>query len=355
MKINIVRNNQYFGPYDESALLAYVNAGQILLQDKAIAVGDATEHTVKHFLKSANLKPRRQHKGNVFSQLKAIGSELLFPHTTLFSKSFLLDSRFLIFVLVGLLPMIFMLIPQREGFFFIEICLYFAIIWGLFFYNIFKTPQVKLRISLSVFFITPICMFIIWDCLGLPSLNPFYEFAEAPFPQNMIGYIFGVGFTEELCKAIPLLIVLYYAKEPLIPQTIVFYGLISGIAFGVYEGVEYQTHMNLRQFEIGMQEDIMGAYAINFYANILRLTSLPFVHACWCGMTGYFLSFANLYPKYRIGLYFLAFTIPALIHGLYDSVTGIFPVISLLILFLGVTLLMVYLKQTVNYQSKLRN
>lgn len=80
---------------------------------------------------------------------------------------------------------------------------------------------------------------------------------------------------------------------------------------------------------------------------------LPFLHACWCGITGYFLAFANLYPKYRKGLYVLAFTIPALIHGLYDSISG-WPIVSLFLVFIGLMLLMVYLKQGGNYQSKLR-
>ena len=176
----------------------------------------------------------------------------------------------------------------------------------------------------------------------MPKLNPFYAFTETPFPLSVIGYTLGVGITEEIAKAVPLLIILYRAKEPLIPQTVVYYGLISGIAFGVWEGVEYQMTVNAEQ-----------EYTVSFYLNILRLTSLPFLHACWCGITGYFLSFANLYPKYRKGLYVLAFTIPALIHGLYDSISS-WPFVSLFMVFIGLMLLMVYLKQSVNYQSKLR-
>lgn len=46
MNIYIIRNNQKFGPYTESALLSYVNNGQVLVQDKAIKDGDLQEHTV---------------------------------------------------------------------------------------------------------------------------------------------------------------------------------------------------------------------------------------------------------------------------------------------------------------------
>lgn len=342
--IYIIRNNQQFGPYDENTLLQYVNSGQVLKQDRAIEVGGTNEQTVAFYLKRAGLKPRIQNKGNIISQLTAIGSELIFPRTALFSKQFLSDQRFMILALVGLLPMVIMNIPLGGFFIFYEVSLYFSIIWGLFFYASFKTPQVKLKTTLLVFFLTQGFVILIWG-FRLPLLNPFYYFiAEGtPFPLTVLGYTLGVGVTEEFAKMIPLIIILRKAKEPLIPQTIVYYALMSGIAFGVWEGIKYQREVNA-EFE----------YDASFFLNILRLTSLPFLHACWCGIAGYFLSFAHLYPKYRRGLYVLALAIPAIIHGLYDSLT-VFPIVPLVLVFFGLMLLTIYLKQGVNYQSKLRN
>ena len=160
--------------------------------------------------------------------------------------------------------------------------------------------------------------------------------------MRIVFYLFAVGITEEMVKAVPLWIVLARSKEPLIPQTLVFYGLMSGIAFGVFEGVEYQMTVNA-----------VLDYTSSFFLNIARLTSLPFLHAVWCGIAGYFSAFAMLYPKYRKSLYFLAIAVPAVLHGLYDSLGGGF--IGVLISFVGVALLMTYLKKSVNYQSKLRN
>ena len=79
MNIYVIRNAQRFGPYDEKTLLSYVNNGQILKQDKAIAVGDSLEQTVGFYLKRANLRYNVPNKGNIISQLSAIGSELIFP------------------------------------------------------------------------------------------------------------------------------------------------------------------------------------------------------------------------------------------------------------------------------------
>jgi len=216
----------------------------------------------------------------------------------------------------------------------------------VFFYYFFKTHQVTVKTTVSVFFLTQAFVFAIWDVLGLARLNPMYNLVNTAFPLNLIGYILGVGLTEELAKMLPLLIICRKAKGPLIPQTVVYYGLMSGIAFGVFEGVQYQMTVNT-QLE----------YSQSFFMNIARLTSLPFLHAVWCGIAGYFISFANLYPKYRKSLYFLALSIPAVLHGCYDtfcsSLLGM--VVAVPVMVGGVILLMTYLKRGVNYQSKLRS
>ena len=65
MNIYIIRNNQKFGPYTESALLSYVNNGQVLVQDKAIKDGDLQEHTVSYYLRQCGLRPKVTNKGNI--------------------------------------------------------------------------------------------------------------------------------------------------------------------------------------------------------------------------------------------------------------------------------------------------
>jgi RsiW-degrading membrane proteinase PrsW (M82 family) len=227
---------------------------------------------------------------------------------------------------------------------FYVISLYFSIIWGLFFFYFFKTSQINTKTTIALFFILQVFVFIIWDILRFPAwpgISLLYDLTESNyFIFRSIGFILGVGLLEETVKAIPLLLIVYKAKEPYVPQSLVFYGLMSGIAFGVFEGVQYQTSINT-------QLD----YANAFFMNVARLTSLPFLHAIWTGMAGYFIAFANLYPKYRRSLYFLAIFVPAVIHGLYDTLG--WNILGLLLTLMSVILLMSYLKQGVNYQSKL--
>lgn len=344
--IYIIRNNQRFGPYDELTLLSYVNSGQILLSDKAKDATSNEENTVKHLLRKAGHKPKIQHEGNLISQLQNIGTELIISKSTFINKQWFSDKRLLMLALIGLFPSILMFLPIGGFLLFYLIALYFSTIWGVFFYYFFKTPQVSAKTTISVFFLTQVLVFLLWDALRLVSLNPMYHLVNAVFPINMVGYVLGVGLTEELGKLLPLIFISKRTKEPLVPQTLVYYGLMSGIAFGVYEGVQYQITLNA-QLE----------YSASFFMNIARLTSLPFLHAIWCGIAGYFISFAHLYPRYRISLYFLALSVPAVLHGLYDtfcsSSIGMF--IAVPIMIGGVILLMTYLKQGVNYQSKLRN
>ena len=342
----ILRNNQQFGPYSPDVLKTYVEDGKILKHDKAcLASNPQTIQTVGYFLKANGYNVKIKHKGAMFRQLKDIGRELILPGNIFSWKEIRKDSRLLWLALLGLAPaFLIRFFSASPMITFYVISLYFSTIWGLFFFYFFKTPQIKTKTTIALFFILQVVVFVVWDILRLPAwpgINVLYDFTEsANFLLKLIGFILGVGILEEAVKAVPLLLILHRAKEPYIPQSMVFYGLMSGIAFGVFEGVQYQMTFNT-------QLD----YSSAFFMNVARLTSLPFLHAVWAGMAGYFLSFANLYPKYRLSLYFLAIAIPAVIHGLYDTLGWSIP--GLLLTLLSVVLLMSYLKQGVNYQSKL--
>lgn len=343
----IIWNNQDYGPYDVQTIANYVNSGQILLCDQARDVDTGEINSVKKFLNREHIKTKVAHKGSILQQLKDIGGELIFPKGTIFSPKWMRDRALIILALVGMFPSVLMFIPLSSWGTFYCISLYFSIIWGLFFYYIFKTPQVSIKTTVTIFFLEQLFVFVAWDIFGLPNLNLFYKLLDKSFPLSAVGYILGVGITEELAKMLPLLIITARAKEPQIPQTLVFYGLMSGIAFGVFEGVEYQLGMNSTL-----------DYTNSFFHNIARLTSLPFMHSIWCGIAGYFIAFAKLYPKYRLSLYTLALFVPAILHGLYDTLVGqnfILAIAAIGISFIGVIMLNTYLKQGVNYQSKLRS
>ena len=340
--IYVIRNEHDYGPYDEIVVARYVEEGKLLMHDRARDVTTSEDGTIGEFLERRGIKPQIRDKGTVNEQLRAIGSEFIFPKEDMTKRSWLEDKRLLVLAIVGLSLSVLMMLPVGGYLVFYAVSLYFAVIWGIFFYYFFRTRQVRVGTTVSVFFLTQLAVFIIFS--GLNRLNFFYAFTNIAFPFNILGFVLGVGLTEEFVKMLPLLFLVRRAREPLLPQTLVYYGLMSGIAFGVFEGVQYQTTINTQ-----------ADYTTAFLLNIARLTSLPFLHALWGGICGYFVGFANLYPRYRKSLYVLALTIPAVLHGLYDSFAGVAYFISLLIAFGSVLALLTYLSKSNHFRERLKN
>jgi RsiW-degrading membrane proteinase PrsW (M82 family) len=193
-----------------------------------------------------------------------------------------------------------------------------------------------------VFFLVQLIIFTTVFLFRIPDWNPLYKLTSEgnSFISRIIGFTFGVGVFEESVKLISVYLLVRKSKEPLLPQTMVFYGLISGIGFGVFEGVIYQLGVN-------SQLD----YSTSFFLNIARLTSLPFLHAIWSGISSYFLAFSFLYPTNRYSMWVIAIAIPSLLHGLYDTFTWSLP--GLFVSYLGVTLLIIYLKKAKEFQNKI--
>lgn len=340
MQYSIERNNQTFGPYELSTIQTYVYEGKILLQDKVIST-KGENISVRDVLKRNNLKYKIK-SGNIFSQIQSIGLNLLLPKDSISFKTLKEDSKLIIISLVGLAPAFLIRITGATVITFYVIALYFSLIWGLFFYSFFKTFQVSLKKTILIFFSVQILIFFSVFVLDINQFNPFYKLIEDgnPFINRIIGFIFGVGIFEELIKLIPVYFFIKYSKEPLLPQTVVFYGLISGIGFGVFEGVVYQIGVNSKL-----------DYNTSFFMNIARLTSLPFLHAVWSGISSYFIAFYFLYPTKRYAMLLLAILIPAILHGLYDVFT--WSLLGLFIAYFGVALLIIYLKKAKDFQSKI--
>lgn len=341
MPYHIERNGQHHGPYELDALKKYVEDGFILLQDK-IHDPNGASLSVRDVLKSYGINVKVKNNGNVLSQIKSFGTKLLIPKDSLSFKNLKSDKRLLVIALVGLAPAFLIKFTGASVITFYAIALYFSMIWGLFYYSVFSTTQVSIKKAIILFFLTQVVIFILVDILRIPSIHPLYALTgdNNGFISNLIGFTFGVGVFEEFVKLFPVYLLLRKSKEPLIPQTVVFYGLMSGIGFGVFEGVVYQLTVN-------SQLD----YGTSFFMNIARLTCLPFLHSIWAGISSYFLAFSFLYPKNRHSMWVLAIFIPAILHGLYDTLG--WSLLGLFISYLGVPLLVIYLRNAKDFQNKI--
>ena len=352
----IMKEDTILGPFNINDIAEFVHSGLILKRDYAYDVQNPdTFHTVDYLLKRHGKSVSVEHKGNLFSQIKELGQELILPSKIFTKEPWKTDKKLFVLALVGLgLSIILSIAPFMSIFgIFYVVALYFSIIWGLFFYYLFKTEQVKLSLTILLFFGTQALILIVFSIIGIAQINPFERFYDHEnIALGLVSCILGIGVVEEFIKLLPIFLILFFSKYVLQPQTVVFYGLISGIAFGVFEGVQYQMGPN---FEMLIENGVEDGYLYSYLSNIARLTSLPFLHAVWCGIGAYFLAFAFLYPRYRVSLFLLAILIPATIHGIYDYLCFNVPIslATIPIVIIGVVLLMVYLSMDYNFHSKL--
>ena len=249
------------------------------------------------------------------------------------------DNRnLLVITSIGLVPMILLALFFGNisiKLVFTMTALYFSILWAIIFYHMFPAPKIQISTSIFCFLGTGLVSISI---LSLVFRSPFLHVPfhwigpERDLLVRAAGFFLWVSVPEELCKAL-MLYVLSKRAETFIPRTMVYYGMICGLGFGIYEGLDYQLNHNL-EFAEGVPGDFL-------YLNLLRLTSLPVLHSIWTGIAGFFLGFGYVYPKRRAILFVMGITIPAILHGLFNTFNG--SLVSLGIAIFSVLMLSLYM------------
>ena len=153
--------------------------------------------------------------------------------------------------------------------------------------------------------------------------------------------IWTVGLPEELAKAIPILAValIYSGRRNLTPRDYLFLGAVSGLVFGASEVVHYFTVNGLAEFYLTVKsaipsiEQLLSAghsapdsvfaaliapvryFVLDF---VWRFLTDPITHACWSGLTGYFIGLAatRRHPWYAVA--WIGLVAAAILHGLND-------------------------------------
>ena len=155
--------------------------------------------------------------------------------------------------------------------------------------------------------------------------------------------IYSVGLPEELAKAIPVLaIALIYrlaGRHELTPRDYLFLGAVSGLAFGASEVVHYFTVNGLAEFYLTVQSAIPSIeqlirtghsapasvfaaliepvryFVLNF---VWRFLTDPITHACWAGLTGYFIGLAVTGRHRWYTVAWIGLAAAAILHGFND-------------------------------------
>jgi RsiW-degrading membrane proteinase PrsW (M82 family) len=133
---------------------------------------------------------------------------------------------------------------------------------------------------------------------------------ENGFLLSMLGFTFGVGFCEEVCKLFPLL--WHYKRTAKLDLSgAVVWGLASGIGFGVSEGITYSS-----DYYNGIHTG--GIYAVRFVSCVA-------LHAIWNGFSAVLLwrwqadlEAIDRWWEWFIPLFKIA-GVSMVLHALYDT------------------------------------
>lgn len=277
----------------------------------------------------------RQGLREISDDIRALRGYVLAPLTKMQNLDWLQDQKFLILSAFGLVPLAVIDFIASAGDLhsaYWAIAFYFSAFWAFFFYVQFAPKGLHRSIALSAFFITALLSIaVLLVAIGLPPLRWVREGLDSENTLvSIASYIVGVGIPEELCKlGVIFWILKRLEREKPTPDLVMFYGLMSGLGFGIFEGIQYQMGANTRL-----------ASSATYLMNMLRLTSLPFLHAIWTAIAAYYLTLIKNYPARRKGLIVLAVAFPGVMHGLYDSLQS--NSLSFLVAFVSVYLMNYY-------------
>lgn len=196
--------------------------------------------------------------------------------------------------------------------------IYFAMTWGLVIWLFVRPERIGLLDIVRVSLFTSITgVFLVGLLARLPLLRELAGAAHAgEFLKRLVGTVFGVGLSEELVKAIPLLWIFVRNREPGTVREITYLGCISGFAFGVSEAVYYSVFYAQT---VARGDMPLGVYVV---VQLTRLITLPLLHAVFSGIAGQFIALGVETPRMRRALIFAGIAIAALLHGFYDALSN---------------------------------
>ena len=334
MRYFLSYNSHTYGPYLQREILDWWKVRQIPDHALICKVGSEDWQPIssvmpsRAFPASKKILPSKRNQSHA-----AISSPLdwLVPWRIVVSFEWLNEAGLIALLLIGLSPIIFVtFFPHFNAYWTVSV--YFSILWALFLYHFFKTPDTRFLACIAAFLFTP--LFSVATLLEAQEHFPLLQLDAATesseFGTRFAGYVCGVGFSEEICKVAVVLLIVWRSRQPVAPSTAVLYGMMSGLGFGIFEGVFYQQFVN-------PGAGIEAGYLLN----ILRLTSLPFLHSMWTGLAAYFIGTARFIDNGRWICSLMGLLLAAVLHGTYDQFSGAW--LGVVVSICSVVLLLIYL------------
>jgi RsiW-degrading membrane proteinase PrsW (M82 family) len=189
-------------------------------------------------------------------------------------------------------------------------------------------------------------MLVLVTAIALATQVPLAVTLEVNLHADTAGLgpsIYSVGLPEELAKAIPVvavaLIYRLFVRRELTPRDYLFLGAVSGLVFGASEVVHYFTVNGLQEFYLTVQSALPSIQQLivtghsapdSVFAVLIgptryfvldfvwRFLTDPITHACWAGLTGYFIGLAASGRHKWYTVSWIGLVAAAILHGLND-------------------------------------
>jgi len=341
----IKRNTKEYGPFNADKVKAACNSGNIILRDLIRHENTQKYITIAEFLKLNNIQIQQTEErlSDVFLNIFKLQPVFINPFKYLNSS---VKENAIIYILLSivLIPMLALYTAEIPILSYSIYGVYFASIWAIILYKIIATKQTDLKIILTISITTILAS--IFSIVLFHQTSIWSVCEKFIYSNNLIfkffAMLFGVAIIEEALKQVFVYVILIRDKKVILPRTTILYGMIAGLSFGIFEGIEYQMNLN-KSFSVD----------VNYFTNIIRLTSLPFFHAIWAGIGAYFISLSFIELKYKYSFRLMGLFIPALLHALYNTF-GL-NVFGVAIVILSTILLTVYLTKSDMVGKQLNN
>jgi protease PrsW len=264
-------------------------------------------------------KPSQSRAIGFWKILRSFQLNTIFPYRDVLSLDLYRNHTVRLLLFLGVFPLVINLFAEQASLAQTAwlLGIYYASIWGVVLYNLIRPPQFSWSNTLKcTLFTTFIGIPTLLLFQRVPPFNTLYDAVNGGLVARAVGFVFGVGLLEEICKALPVYLLLLRPGKLNDPQTSAFYGAMSGLGFAIAEGAAYSLRyaFGLSRGEIGL-----GSYVA---ANTIRFVSLPLFHAILAGIVGYFMGLAAINPSRQNAILLIGMTIAIVLHGLYNTFAG---------------------------------
>lgn len=198
--------------------------------------------------------------------------------------------------------------------------LYFSIIWTAFFHWCIAPTQIRAWRVVATWLLTA-TIGMVGVVIASLVLIPFFgdvfsSDSQASLLKKVIGMWVSVAVVEETAKLAPVILLARYATSRESPRTCMYFGVVSGLAFGTIEALSYT------QAYVGVHSADAISYAKLVELLMLRWICLPLLHAVFTGIAGFFVGLSRHSRSGAFRWVALGVATSATLHALYNVGSG---------------------------------